>query len=528
MRNTVNVVLFFVLFGGIVKAQVWQWSVPLQGVISKETNAVPEAFLWIPEHCKQVKGVIFTQNNMVEEGILEHHYFRKKMAKIGFACVWVNPMYSLNFDFHNGDDIVFKTLMQELAMVSGYEELALAPIVPMGHSALASFPWNFAAGMSDRTLALVSIHGDTPQTHLTGSGTPNPDWEDRHIDGIPGLFIMGEYEWWEDRIQPAYTYIKKHPKSVITLFADAGHGHFDYSDMLVKYIADYIEMAAQHRLGKTSVLKPIQPKSGWLMDSWQLDKLPEFDAASYKRFKGNREIASWVFCKRMAIATEKYYAKARSKVKQNIGFIQDGQILKPTHAHTGFKYKFMPLADGISFKIKAFFSDSTKTKFVNSHASTPLLLDKITGPVKKVSDTVFQLHFGKLGFNNHKRSHVIWLLAHNAGDQMYKSAVQQLNMVFPLVQNEGVVQRISFPKITDQVVGTPSVPLQATSSAGLKIRYYVKKGPAVIVDDELRLTKIPPEAKFPIDVTVVAWQYGIAGKIQSAEPVIQSFKIIKK
>jgi hypothetical protein len=40
-------------------------------------------------------------------------------------------------------------------------------------------------------------------------------------------------------------------------------------------------------------------------------------------------------------------------------------------------------------------------------------------------------------------------------------------------------------------------------------------------------TKIPPRAKFPVKVTVVAWQYGIAGKIQTAEAVEQSFYVLK-
>lgn len=74
-------------------------------------------------------------------------------------------MYSLNFDFHNGDDLIFDNLMQKLADVSGYKELASGPIVTLGHSALASFPWNFTAGILHRTLALVSIHGDTPQNN---------------------------------------------------------------------------------------------------------------------------------------------------------------------------------------------------------------------------------------------------------------------------------------------------------------------------------------------------------------------------
>lgn len=236
-----NYIFFFLSllsFSGY--SQVWQWSVKISGSISQETKDHPQAFLWIPENCKQVRGVIFTQHNMIEEGMLENPYFRKTMSDLGFAEVWVTPGISQTYDVAKNEDKLIDEAMKLLAEVSGYQELVYAPLIPMGHSAMASFPWNFAAFNPERTLALVSVHGDAPQTNLTGSGRPNPDWGDRNIDGIPSLFIMGEYEWMEARIAPAYKFISKHPQSVITLFADAGHGHFDYSDAMVKYVADYI------------------------------------------------------------------------------------------------------------------------------------------------------------------------------------------------------------------------------------------------------------------------------------------------
>ena len=56
---------------------------------------------------------------------------------------------------------------------------------------------------------------------------------------------------------------------------------------------------------------------------------------------------------------------------------------------------------------------------------------------------------------------------------------------------------------------------------------YVKEGPAELQDNRLVFTKIPPRSKFPVKVTVVAWQYGIAGQVQTAEPVERSFFITK-
>jgi hypothetical protein len=86
-------ILLFVMLFAITRihAQEWQWSVTVDSVISPETNANPIAFLWVPANCKQVRGVVVSQHNMLEEGILQHPDFRSALASIGFAEVWVTP-----------------------------------------------------------------------------------------------------------------------------------------------------------------------------------------------------------------------------------------------------------------------------------------------------------------------------------------------------------------------------------------------------------------------------------------------------
>lgn len=138
--------LFLVLWK-TTSAQVWQWSVTVDSVISEETKVPPVAFLWIPENCRQVRGVVVGQHNMIEEGIFENPAFRKAMSEIGFAIVWVSPMFNINFDFTKDAGEDFTYMMKKLAHSSGYEELAFAPIVPIGHSATATYSWNLLPGV---------------------------------------------------------------------------------------------------------------------------------------------------------------------------------------------------------------------------------------------------------------------------------------------------------------------------------------------------------------------------------------------
>ncbi len=529
MKNKIALLAILWLISYRLTAQVWQWSAPVNGLISTETNANPQAFLWIPENCKEVKGVVVGMHNMVEEGMLENKNLRKTLAKIGFAAVWVTPIIDFPFDFNGDAPKHFQTMMTALAKVSGYDELATAPVVPMGHSAMATYPWNFAAWNPQRTLAVVSVHGDTPQTNLTGYGRANPAWGNRHIDGVPGLFIMGEYEWWEKRLEPGFRYVAKHPKTPITFFADAGHGHFDYSDAMVNYVALFIEKAAKFRLptGKGQPLHLVNPENGWLIDRWRKDSLPQAKAQPYRLYKGDKSVASWCFDKAHAQATEAFYAMARAKKMQYVGIEQEGKVLQPVKNHAMYQPAFKPMSDGISFRFKAFFADSSRIQKVNEYAHTPLTIDRICGPVKKLDDSTFRLSFYRMGFNNQRRSNFIWLLAHNEGDEQYKSVVQQMELKFPLKNTQGVAQTLVFKPIPAQKFGVKKLSLEAQSSAHLPVGFYVKEGPAWIENQQLVFTKIPPKTKFPVKVTVVAWQYGIAGKIQTAEPIEQSFEITK-
>src|SRR5207302_5664662 len=125
--------------------------------------------------------------------------------------------------------------------------LESAPIIPIGHSAHASYPWNFAARLPQRTLAILSVKGDAPQTPLAGFGKPNLSWGDRTIDGVPGLMVMGEYEWVEARLAPAMVYRIAHPKAPIAMLAEPGEGHFFASDDLIHFLTMFIRKCAEQR-----------------------------------------------------------------------------------------------------------------------------------------------------------------------------------------------------------------------------------------------------------------------------------------
>lgn len=517
-----------------VAAAPWQWSVEIKELISEETNAHPSAYLWIPENCKQVRAVIVGQHNMTEETIFEHPGFRKNMAQLGIAEIWITPGIDQRWDVTKGTQQIFETMMKNLSEISGYTELEFAPVIPIGHSAMATYPWNFAAWNPERTLAVLSIHGDSPRTHLTGYGSANLDWGNHTIEGIPSLMVMGEDEWWEDRLITSFDYRREYPNASLSFLADAGHGHFDISDELIDYLSLFLKKAVQYRLPNHSpsntpvLLIPVEAKNGWLADRWRKNEKPTAEAASYDKYKGDKTHAFWYFDKEMADATEKYYANERGKTEQYIGFEQKGKLITfNPKSHVRMSPSFQPEADGVTFHLKAVYTDTLRNEYSQKHSTRPIRMSRICGPVEVVNDTTFTVRFYRMGLDNLKRTGSICLMASVKQDHSYRSAVQQVEIRIPYRNKEGIPQRIIFPKLSDVKASVKEITLKGTADSGLPVYYYVKEGSAEIKGDKLVLTKIPPRAKFPVKVTVVAWQYGRSGepKVQTAEAVEQSFYI---
>lgn len=533
----VSLLLFFILFlsGGYrLFAAEWQWSVEVRGMKSGETEEQPRAFLWIPPSCNRVSAVMFSQQNMTEETLFEMEAFRVALEKIGVALVWIVPRLDQQWDVDTGVQRAFDVLMGELAEVSGYGELAHVPVVPFGHSAMATFPWNFAAWNPARTLAVVSFHGDAPRTNLTGYGRENLEWgRTRNIDGIPGLMIEGEYEWWEARVNPALAFRMMYPESCISFLCDAGRGHFDVCEETAEYIALFLEKALELRCPDNpsadvpARLLPVDVEKGWLAERWRPDGVKRAKPAPFASYKGDRHDAFWYFDREMAELTEARYEASRGKRMQYLGVVRNGRLVEyDPKLHAGIKVDFMPEADGLTFRLKGVFVDSMRTCLSDEHAQGEVRIDRICGPVEKVNDTTFAVRFYRMGMHNPRRTGGVWLLASHEGDSRYKSAVQQLVVEIPY-RNRGRRQHILFPGLDDVEAGTESVALHAESDCGLPVHYYVKEGPAEVADGRLTLKKMPPRAKYPVKVTVVAWQYGIAGKVATAEPVERSFYIRK-
>ncbi len=543
---------------------LWQWSIPLTGVVSSETNANPRAFLYIPPGVTTVRGVLIGQHNMLEEPIMEHPTVRQGLADAGMAAIWVSPAFDGNFNFtaNPNSPVIFQQMMDGLAAESGYAELSKTPVVWIGHSAMAEAPYFFAAwdaqnaaanSTQRRCAAAISVKGWYPGKH---DGT-TPTYANSDLAGVPLMYIEGEYADANGRAAGALNFRNSTSGSIVSYFADVGGGHFDWNEKSCSYIAMYLRKIGTYRLPAsaasdgTATLQTVSPSTqGYLADRWRKGQSPTASPAAIATYSGNTNEAFWYFDQEHAETTHNAYLPVKTTY-QLLGYTQNGTLVNQIESHLQVEPSFVPDAsgDGLTFKLgTAFLSTvpATSSRLAGwtglpvgsaiGHSSTgPILISRIAGPVEMLSPDTFRIAFDRVGTNNiygQTRSRDIVLQAVHEGDSTYVRAVQQSNLRIPLPLTSGTAQTITFTQPADQLNGVASLNLSASTTgtatyAGATVDFYVREGPAKVSGSTLTFTTLPPRTKYPVKVTVVATQYGrtIAPLLQTATPVTRTLWI---
>ena len=413
----VVLILFIVLFAtsprafGSEGSGVYGWSVGLKGCVSGETGRAPSAYMWLPDGCKEVKAVVLAQQNMTEEALFRMASFRQRLAEMGVGLVWVAPAFTDNWAPESGCQQVFERMMADLAAASGHGEIAGVPVVPLGHSAQATFPWNFAAWNPQRTLCIISFHGDAPRTNLCGYGRANVEWgRTRNIDGIPGLMVEGEFEWWEARVRPALAFRMMYPESCVSFLCDTGRGHFDCSPRTAEYIALFIRKAIERRLCGDGSLCKVDPKDGWLV---------------------------WYFDEEMARLTEARHSESRGKRMQYVGVRLGGRLVPyDERLQGGMAAEIVVDSVGSEFTVEAVYTDSTHTALTDDHGTAQPYMEVVSGPVRKTGGRTFRFVEYEAGWDNPRRSMTIWLAAVADADSLYRGCVQPVKITVKVKSEE--------------------------------------------------------------------------------------------
>lgn len=497
-------------------AAVFQYTVPV--ATAKNPSA---AFLWLPPDAKRIRGVILAGMTLMEREFVKDAVIRQACAEQSLAIVFLKSGLG-------STDL--QKVLDDLAQVSGYAELATAPLLFVGHSAGGPQAHDMAVKYADRCFGLVQYRGGGPWH----GGTPI-------AANIPSLMMVGQYDEfggqmrdengregaWEGSITGMQGYRGPNAARLASVVVEPGAGHFPWSNRNAAYLALWLRKAG------AAIGKPIDHQTGWLTS---LNLKVAGECASYASYKGDKAQANWHFDEELARATQAYHVGLAGKkdqfLKWNDGFWVDAGT---RFFFTGLKW----VADGQTFEVHPQYTDQPPAQQNGprwpvpaeplGHSTAPILIKQVSGPVVATATNTFRVQFDNLAPATEGMGRVTFM-AYSLGDNEYRYT-EQVGMMprgFGGL-NAGKDQVITFPEIGNLKASSGPVDLKATSDAGLPVEYYVAYGPATILAGKLKLAEIPSRTTFPIEVKVVAYQFGsgVEPKVKAAKPVEQTIKIEK-
>ncbi len=520
-----------VRFDSAATDAVFQYAIPVT-----TPKAKGSAFLWIPPEAKQVRGVVMAGMTLAERELVKDERIRKVCADEQLAIVFLTTGLG---------SVDIQKILDDLARASGYRELAVAPLFFVGHSAGGPQAKTAALKMADRCFGLMQYRGGAPS------------WDPLVPPGIPALMMLGQFdefgkammrddkdrENWENGRDELAGFRANDPGNLGSIVIEPGAGHFAWSDRSAAYLALFLRKAARARIpdwsmdaAKTPVhCKRIDLASGWLTDL--TINAPGHPTARFGDYQGNKARAAWHVDRELAEATLAYH--------QGLG--KKDQFIRWTDAHSveaGARFFFNEIKwvkDGQTFEIHPIYADTyPKTQKDGKgprwalagkpvgHSQSPIKVRTVGGPFVAVGANSFRMRFDALAPATGAGRGTF--LAYSEGDAEYRYTEQVGMMPKGFAGlSAGKEQTITFAPIGDLKATDAAISLKATSDAGLPVEYYVAYGPAIIEKGTLRIVQIPARATFPIEIKVVAYQFGrgLEPRVKTAAPVERLVRIVR-
>ena len=341
-----------------------------------------------------------------------------------------------------------------------------------------------------------------------------------------------------------------------TLLIEPGAGHYSFSDKNARYIAQWIEAATENQVPKSwpaeggdappTLNRPDVNDGFWTVLKWERE--PQFlkvhpaqaPLPAHQIDDSDRHFTNWHFTRELGEATYAY-EQGIDKRDQFVGW--EDSVFMDAGARPFINNPKWVAAD--IFEVHPKYLEKYPSQFDGKgprwgqageavgHADVPIHVRVGDGPLEMVSDAPgegggyrIRVTFDALNPANSIRKARFIAFSPADDDYRYTEFAGLINRNMRDL-TQGKEQTITFPELADVRADTGPIVLDATSDSGLPVRYYVAHGPAEVHHGRLVLSEIPKNAKFPIEVKVVAYQWGSAvePKVKSATPVERVFHI---
>ena len=520
------------------------------------------AYLWVPEECKKLRGILVLCANVPEMMLAGHPEIRKVCRENDLGIVWC-PQSFMNFKrfgdkktMANTEAVAFlQQLLDGLAATSGYPEVATVPWIPIGESGhllmsdalVEAAPGRAIAGIWLKNNHLPPHDRTTPALVIFGSAQ---EWGQDKADTNSHTTFLNRWASNATGYEMVVNERKAHPDWPLTYAIDGQSGHFDCSEKVAVITAHYIDAVSKARLPKEggTNLAALDLSKGFLAEI----PAPGHTATTPVSWgDATNRAMPWFFDKESAEAAQALGSvdwKAQSQLPafadtngtvmpfifNGISSIAINAQPKPyTNAATGAVTN-APVVftepDGITFHLQGVLLDTVPETFVGAGAGEKLAKTPGTPVVEWMNGCIEPLGNGtfRIAVDRNWPNVANYMAVRQPGTAGVRGVVQPAGISIKDANSEGKPQKITFDQIPDVKAGTASIPLKAVSDSGLPVRFFVDAGPAVIEGNKLVFTKIPTNAKLPLTVTVGAWQFGrwAEPKVKKADIVRQSFRIL--
>ena len=526
------------------------------------SKTTARAYLWVPEECKKLRGILVLCANVPEMMLAGHPEIRKVCRENDLGIVWC-PGTFFNFKrfgpdkkLANAESVAFlQQLLDGLAATSGYSELTTVPWIPLGESAhllmadalVEAAPGRAIAGIWLKNPHLPPNDRTTPALVIYGTAQ---EWAQDKPDTNKNTTFLDRWSSNASHYDSVVNERKSHPDWALTYAIDGQSGHFDCSEKVVAMTARYIDNVTKARLPKDG---------GTNLIALDLTKgfLAEIPAPGHTATPpvawgdATNKALPWFFDKESAEAAQALGSIDWKSKSQMPAFSDTNGTVMPfifngissiainaqpkayTNAATGAVTNAPVVVtdtDGITFHLKGVLLDKIPESFVGAGAGEVLektrgdpVLEWTSGCLEPLGKGTF-----RIAVDRNWPNQATYLVSRQPGTANVRGVVQPAGINLREMNSEGKAQKITFDAIPDVKDGTTSVKLKAVSDAGLPVRFFVDAGPAVIEGDKLVFTKLPANAKLPLTVTVGAWQFGQwdEPKVKKADIVKQSFQIL--
>lgn len=311
-----------------------QWTATLE-MPQANPKRSGQAFVWVPDGCKVVRGVFIAQQTMFEAGITRNAEVRAACADKGIAVI--HAPCGIGSTFLTGDGAAnLAAILASAAKATGRPELALAPLITAGHSAGGIYCRNVAYWKPHRVAGVIHVMSGNLQAHIedynrTLAGVPvlfiNGEWEQYGPDGgdlprnlranmglrMSGTQQQGQTQWICMR-QQILARRARNADNLMGLVVSRDKSHTQWEDAMNGMVAEFIRGAADLRIprdapdGKAEVrCLPVKAEQGWLLDADI--KKPQCQPAPYAQYKGEKRYALWLPDKAMAMRVWEYNQK---------------------------------------------------------------------------------------------------------------------------------------------------------------------------------------------------------------------------